>query len=82
MPQALPSCLPAHPNQRTFDTSFSPRRLFRRLVAGMGLYFLPAVYDQLAHDESEIGFDTKKPLVSRKHFFFFLKSRKGMTHRV
>jgi hypothetical protein len=32
----------------------------------MGLYFLPAVYDQLAHDESEIGFDTKKPLVRQR----------------
>jgi hypothetical protein len=36
--------------------------LFRRLVAALGLYFLPAVYDQLANDENEAGFESKRPL--------------------
>ena len=63
----MPSCLPCHPHQRTFETSgVSGRRLFRRLTTAMGLYFLPAVYAQLAsHDDQDPGaleFEAKRPL--------------------
>jgi len=60
--EALPSCLPSHPKQRVFNSMVSGRRLFRRLVSAIGLYFLPAVYDPLANDDSEAGFGVKKPL--------------------
>lgn len=61
----MPSCLPCHPHQRTFDTAgVSGRRLFRRLTTAMGLYFLPAVYAQLASldQEGALGFEAKRPL--------------------
>ena len=65
--KCMPSCLPTDPHQQTFDTSgVSGRRLFRRITLAMGLYFLPAVYDQLASEDEKgqgaLGFEVKRPL--------------------